>query len=245
MSVFQHSNNTLSVIKASLKSVDRACDFGYERELVHVVEKTISDLLCSSPYLCIRREWPFGYRIADIAMGEFEDDTNTHLIHRSIERISSFGLRIMAELLPRPLKPATISRRLYTTHTNVEKELANLESKGIVKITPGGAYQAAEWRTCLPKRLIAVEAKLTDWKEAVHQAAYYKDFTSYSYVAMPDQFRCHTDLLASCKNFGLGLIVTNTYGLTRVILQPTVQKKKTTMQVMSSLQMLQHHIRKA
>ncbi len=55
---------------------------------------------------------------------------------------------------------------------------------GLVECSSRYTYKATKWVLLEPKNIIAVEAKLSNWNEALMQALDYRIFADYSYVAL-------------------------------------------------------------
>lgn len=95
---------------------------------------------------------------------------------------------IIATLMPaRSLRDVTIARRLYSSVERIAPRLRSLERLGILKEATEGVF--ALRRGVLPKttHVVAVEAKLRRWREAIEQAMSYLAFANQSYVALPRQ----------------------------------------------------------
>lgn len=58
------------------------------------------------------------------------------------------------------------------------------------------------------KKIVAIEAKLKDWKQGAMQARRYKSFTDECYLALLDRYEKNVDY-SYLEKFGIGLIVFN------------------------------------
>lgn len=84
--------------------------------------------------------------------------------------------------------------------------LDRLEKWELIRRMAGGYFGAGvlQW----PKSIVAIEAKLTRWREALDQAIAYTQYADQSYVALPEMFA--GPALRACDTFksnGIGLIV--------------------------------------
>lgn len=89
--------------------------------------------------------------------------------------------------------------------------LKTLEACGFVKEVAKQKYFKVNGWVPLAKEVIAVEAKLQDWRRGFIQANRYKAFADKVYLAMPEQYahRVNRELLKS-KNIGLIVLKSNT-----------------------------------
>lgn len=70
---------------------------------------------------------------------------------------------------------------------NVSKKTARIKLKeyseaGFLEKLPSGQYKVVREYKLITKKIISIEAKLRNWKRALHQAARYKRFSNKSYV---------------------------------------------------------------
>lgn len=129
---------------------------------------------------------------------------------------SSFESWVIAALLrSRRLTVETLARRLYARPVNAKRALHALLRRQIVRRLSGDTYELLpDWFPVDPE-VVAVEAKLTRWREAVEQASAYLRFSDRSYVAVPPEtVRSAADLLPACCARGLGLLTVEPNGVT-------------------------------
>lgn len=121
--------------------------------------------------------------------------------------LSGFESWIVADLLrARARRPETLAARLFSRPERTTLALKTLERKGLVSRT--GATVALRYES-FPRasEVVAVEAKLTRWREAVDQATVYRRFANRSYVALPwETIRAAKGLRSACRGRGLGLV---------------------------------------
>ena len=102
--------------------------------------------------------------------------------------------------------------------------LKTLETFGFVKEVENQKYFKVNGWVPLAKEVIAIEAKLQNWKRGYIQANRYKAFADKVYLAMPEQYahRVDKELLKS-KNIGLIILKSNSKSIKKV-LEPTQNK---------------------
>lgn len=98
-----------------------------------------------------------------------------------------------------------------------KRVLARLSKIGLVKTGRGGRISAVpKWWG--PRRILAVEAKLFRWKQALAQAVAYRTYADEVYVALPDAFAAPA-ISAACefKAAGVGLLVVSEDRIRKVV----------------------------
>lgn len=94
---------------------------------------------------------------------------------------------VIAALLPgRPLRIHTIAEQLFTSAKRLDPRLRALVRAGVIEALSGTTYVLRAQATIGRIGVIAVEAKLRRWREALRQAATYRLFANQAYVALPD-----------------------------------------------------------
>jgi hypothetical protein len=184
--------------------------FVLEKQLVSALRKKLASLFGDS-YLFTRQEWSLGGRIADIAVCSFHAKPSTKGLPIGIARLNMVDGRILAELVLARATARSLARHLFLPFAMTEHRLARLVRLGLVQYDHR-AYAPTGWEAHLPAALYAIEAKLSDWRSAVRQAAYYKQFVDKSYVALPDTFKHVLELHRECRRRGLGLILVSGSG---------------------------------
>ena len=172
------------------------------------------------------REWPVGHRIADVAVMHFDSAPSLTETGRQLLRLEYPYLRVLAELLIRPLREQSLAMRLIMSVAQVARSLAALLRRGLVSRSPNGAFAVEGWASSLPGRVILYEAKLTDWRCAVEQAVFYRSFATESFVAMPSAMQPRRELRAQCKRQGVGLLFVEPTGALIVSVRPTADRPR-------------------
>lgn len=158
-----------------------------EAVLVHQVLANIGVLHqqdATRPVVACRREVSVGRTVADIvsilaAQGAAPSVPTTALT--VLESVVLATLRrhgaTRIDLLER--RCGLVARTLRGS------KLSRLHATGIVTRSPGGRIALARpWTTHF--RVIAIEAKLTKWREALAQAVLYRRYADWVYVALPE-----------------------------------------------------------
>lgn len=159
--------------------------FSSERDLQDVLFGLERPLADPTPYsrLLLRREQPVGASIPDLVYVGFLSEPPDNLWPA---RWTFQHACLVWQLRKRPrLQPRTIARRVYQRAHRVEDLLQDLERSGAVRRLPTGAVQLSQGLASVRAEVVAVEAKLTRWRDALGQASNYAQFADQAIVAMP------------------------------------------------------------
>jgi hypothetical protein len=140
-------------------------------------------------------------------------------------RLSGFESWIVADLIrTRSRRIDTLSRRLFARTEITVRAVERLERAGLVERLSADAVSLRH--ACFPveSEVIAVEAKLRRWREAVEQAVGYQRFANRSYVALPaDIIDGGEEILEACRSRGLGVLSVSRQGA-RVALKAPLRR---------------------
>jgi hypothetical protein len=140
--------------------------------------------------------------------------------------LTGFDTWIVADLLrARTRRVTTLSRRLYARPEKTMRAVERLERVGLLDRGSSSAFSLCD---CFPRdaEVVAVEAKLYRWREAVDQATSYLRFANRSYVALPKEVVEGTDgLLPVCRARRLGVIAVSETSVEIVRMAPLHQPR--------------------
>jgi hypothetical protein len=160
----------------------------------------------------VRREMPVGGCIPDILLVSFSSPPPTELWP------SGFTYRhacVLAELRrSRALRRSTLATRLYETEERIAPLVNDLVGSRAIEERPTGALQLSAELRRLKSEVIAIEAKLSRWSEALDQAASYRAFADRVIVAMDAGLfdASDSEAVASFRRAGIGLCVVDRDG---------------------------------
>lgn len=168
-----------------LGSAQESARFTTESELYGVLSGRLPALVAGDSTQRLVRcaiQQPVGAVIPDVVVAhtpkEFEEISRAP--------VTAFAASVVALLLKKgPLRLATMAEHLYANQRSVERPLMALLRQGVVGTSPGGAFRLVHAPFLRETRLLAVEAKLSRWREALTQAVRYREFASEAYVALP------------------------------------------------------------
>ncbi len=154
----------------------------------------------------VRREVPVGACIPDLVYVRFVEEPKTDLWPRHWSFLHSHVLWLLrrhAKLLPR-----TIARRSYESPDRILPILRDLIRSGAVTEATSGALQLSPAMARIDAEVVAAEAKLRNWREALSQAIVYQRFADRVFVAM-DASGAPTakEIWKKFRSMGVGLCV--------------------------------------
>lgn len=113
----------------------------------------------------------------------------------------------------------TISQRV-----NVAEEVIVRTVQGLVDIEAVSPVRQSyklcpEWREVLPE-IVTIEAKISNWRRAIHQAARNRVFAHRSYLALPERVASRVRKQDQVQRLGLGVISVDDNGDVVVLRRP-------------------------
>ncbi len=167
----------------------RAATFPSESALVDCLKDAMSEVVDRASPHVMTVEFPLGRRSVDIAYAEFPclDGLTDADFAISLSNLSGSEMLVLARFA----SGRRVNRHLLLQHfwidwqTLKERFLDGLVGAGLLRQYGEATFEPTEWVSFLPTRVMTVEAKLTDWRDALQQASYNRAYTSDSYVAFP------------------------------------------------------------
>ena len=191
-----------------------------EASLVSIAIPSLASVLALRQPTCVLREVRIGRVIADILFA-----SPSRMSPAPIEHLTAHECAILSAL-----------RRLGHTRIDLLERRAGLPHGGLragaldrllelklLRRGRGGQVKASpQW--AMRAQLVAIEAKLRRWRDALSQAVEYKRFADKSYVLLPE---LHAEVamrhLDAFEDSEVGLVVYGDYGV-RVVLETSVQR---------------------
>jgi hypothetical protein len=178
--------------------------FRFERDLVAVLEQnSAAALRIDSGGFRVLTEVQIGACIPDLLIVDGGNDDR-----RSSAPLSYFDCTLVAATIQAGV--TTIDALADTTFSptaEIARRVGRLVRLGLFAQCRDEGLRVT--RRALPNRLriIAVEAKLTRWKDALAQTKSYLSFANEAYIAMPAQaVRRNINALTACADAGIGVI---------------------------------------
>lgn len=153
---------------------------------------------------------------AGVPLGAGEPDLLVVEPSPALLRLPTRAPRIVADLLAaiqeRPgIDPLDLRDHLRLTPHRLDDLLSSLADRQIIRTGPKGVRLAPDWRDPL-RRVVAVEAKVANWRRVIEQAARNRFFAHYSYVAVPQRLATRVSDSSMPPFFGLGILAVDSTG---------------------------------
>jgi hypothetical protein len=185
--------------------------FPYEADLCLALNRGLRAVLPRRPSpdeaFFVAEEVHVGTIIADVVILK---TSRSRVIGSAAKRpsLSLFEACVLAELLAgEPRRFNTLVNRTALRSQTADAALTRLSKIGMVRRTASGAYALADSGILPSGHLIAIEAKLTRWRDAISQAEAYLTFANQSFVALPKAVvETAGGLRQACRLAGVGLL---------------------------------------
>lgn len=202
--------------------------------LEHNIQKLLKKVLHSNKNweAFIGKEVPVQYRVIDMAI-VISDENSLNTFEnkdflKPFKYLNSTALDILSLFCV--FKEVTISRivkNLYISPDILKEYLNKLVSLNLIEQISKLKYKATEWINLIPKKMVSIEMKLSNWQEALDQAIFNRKFSEYSFVAIDeDRIPKDKDIVKVFVENDIGLISVNSTGKIHISNLPTLNKTK-------------------
>lgn len=172
----------------------------------------LSAAVADSNDVWIRREMPMGRRIPDVVMLRFPSPPPLQLWPRTSTYAHAAAIAELRRAVI--LRKSRLAERLFETHDRVARLVRDLVATGAV-IESGNTLRLSPAMRTSTAEVVAIEAKLARWTEAMHQAESYRSFADRVFVAMDAGLfdTQSTRAIAAFRRAGVGLYLVNRSGI--------------------------------
>lgn len=206
---------------------NRAPEYALESEMVAQLVKELPTILVPSLRTCsVACEVAHGSRVIDVLLSQALDPADVIAdwgrYERALRSLSSQQTYVLSMIWSRgAVGAADLGRDAFVEQNALEtKYLTPLEAKGLIRRSIQGTLRPTEWAHWRPSRLVAIEAKLSDWRGALVQALDNTRRTDYSYVAFPTNFvSTRPHVVDSARAAGIGVLAVPIHGAPRVLVK--------------------------
>lgn len=138
------------------------------------------------------REFTVGYGIADLVFAKSFYSSQNKLQRKPISNY--YALVLYLSLQPGKEVTASEAQTMLRSSASVARAaLSALLEDGYISSTSKGRYSKTRTIEQPQLKLVAIEAKLRDWRSGILQARRYKAFTDESYLAILSKFERNID----------------------------------------------------
>ncbi|MBX3410394.1 MAG: hypothetical protein KF859_10980 [Phycisphaeraceae bacterium] len=136
-----------------------------------------------------------------------------------IDVLSGAGAQVLSYLRTvRCASANTIADRLCMTESALLETLGDLADRKIVDRVASAYRIESSWRSPL-QEVVAIEAKVSDWKKAVAQAGRNRVFSNRSFIALPEAVALRVRRESLFTLLGVGIIGVSDEGSARIVRQ--------------------------
>lgn len=184
-----------------------------ESELVAVLTANLEQFVGGTEDFISAEEVPIGAGIVDLLLAIPQVVPLRYRLQRAQEHAASLDPQdflVMSRLYyHRPLKARSVARRTPLDEEKTKRILDRLSTQGYVERPSADTFVRSRHFAPYFESLVAIEAKLAKWEEALAQAARNRLFATDSYVAL-DASRCRAAVrrldIFQATNVGLAIV---------------------------------------
>lgn len=179
-------------------------------------------------YAC---EVPIYYRIVDMAIASFCTKYNQieecKNYEKLLKKLSSKCFTILVFIsTKKKISFSKLQETFFMEKNELIKCLDKLCFYKLIKRVSKFSYSIGDWSYLIPRELVAIELKLSKWKEALEQARFNQRFAEFSYVILDeDRVKKKDYIIEEYKANNIGLIYLNKNGNIKVMYKPRKNRK--------------------
>lgn len=196
-----------------------SASFRRERDLVEAVQTVIPQLLRvrSGQDVRVLTDVPIGSVIPDILVGIWRSHSPS--IDLRLTYVEAHLLAAVERLGPMDLK--TLLTTVHVTEAAALRAVARLTKAGAVIQRKNGKIAVRRKYPLGDVELVAVEAKLRRWRDALRQAREYQSFANRTYVVLDEgQVRSDPEMLRAFEAASVGLWLRTTSTTSETVAAP-------------------------
>ncbi|MHA2894289.1 hypothetical protein [Bacillus thuringiensis] len=208
--------------------------FKLESEMIPFLEQNIEKILKhkSNEQLVVSKELPVNYRMIDFAIAVIDYDKRLKEGHykTALKRISMEELDVLSNFYSHKKQKGKVTiqylKKRLRMSPQVIKEiyLDKFIKLGLIEKISPYSYAPTGWGDFEVKSVVAIEAKLSKWHEALLQAKDNLTFADYSYVALDADTRITEEIKEEFFIANIGIIAVNGNGSINIIQKPKKNK---------------------
>lgn len=203
--------------------------FSLENEMIPVIKSQYKQFINKSSLspIAYAEELPVNYRIVDLVFAPIQ--TSVEVLNSideyktSLKKLNMSQLDVLSIFMMNPKGTSIhqLSKILRMKPEKIHKDYINLflELK-LIQRKSRYIYTSTDWASVYPHYVVAIEAKLTKWQEALEQAIYNLNFADYSYVAMDHRMNFRQDIVEKFIIANVGLLSVGENNKVTVIYKP-------------------------
>jgi len=185
-------------------------EFQFEKQLLPAITLCLPSLIQDTSSYAFTTEFSVGYRSIDVLVTSlpFQNHTIEESVPGIFARLTLADLAVLERIYT--LKKVTKKRLKAELYIDSDEVISNyltrlLRMELIQAVLR--SYCVTDWSSLLPNELVSIELKLTDWRNAIKQAAYNSKFSDKSFIALPHSTAAENQaLFSSTRDANIGVI---------------------------------------
>lgn len=183
-----------------------------ESEMIPALMTSLAPLLVKDAPYVVACEVPDGSRVVDVMYAVLPTTWRTSPEEDFAAKLGrlSIAQAVVLSLLWREQRMSLhrLSRLSFVSEDRLVAEYLGPMERADLVARDGRSWCVTEWAQRRPPHLIAVEAKLRDWREAMSQAVDNRKRSDESYIALPrmDNRQRASTIRARATEFGIGVV---------------------------------------
>jgi hypothetical protein len=200
--------------------------FRFENEMVPRIVNTLSTILNQDSTIVWTTEFIKGYRQIDIIVasmnGFAEEIDETATMIAGLRRLTYTQMEVLSFMGSKGhVSPLYLAKKTWLSLDVIKRYIADFIGLGLVEKAGRRSYRPTLWIRQLPKCIISIETKLSDWNTALKQALYNKPGVDFSYVAFPfNKFSGRKAIIDEFQRRGVGVLGISESGISEVLAYP-------------------------
>ena len=182
-----------------------------ERELSDVLACTFPIQTAKGSEVRSRREFAVGAVIPDVVYVSLRGTPVSSVLH---DRWSYWDAYVMWMVRRHfHIRSDTIASKAHARPERVARVTARLVRSGALECSVSGTLKASPSYTACSAEVIAVEAKLSRWRDGLAQAIQYRKFSNRAYVALDHSRIPHQADISAFHRERIGLVAVSSSGV--------------------------------
>ena len=200
-------------------------NFSLEKDMIPVIKKYVGQKFkCDA----IAEELPVNHRIVDIVFAKVslpEEDRMLKDYKASFNKLTMVELDVLAEFyIKKQVSIHYLIKKLRIDSKLIKETYLNKFIKNnLITRVSRYQYKATDWAEIKIKEIIAIEAKLSDWKTVLRQATDNFAFSEYSYVAI-DETICSEKVVRKFTDENIGVLSVRRDNVVKLVNKPKKNK---------------------
>lgn len=202
--------------------------FALEVDMIPVIKSKYNTFVHEQTInpVAFAEELPVNYRIVDLLFAPIQiniEALNNPLYKNALKKLSMQQLDVLSIFMTnhKGISIQRVSKILRMEPDKVrEIYLERFLELELIRRDSRYTYSSTDWVEVNPLYVVAIEAKLNKWKDALEQGIYNHKFADYSYVALDGSFNLKQSIVDKFIEANVGLISVSTENSISIVFEP-------------------------